>query len=219
MATGLFQEKELLQKLEQWGLKDSLKGSTYRFNLKYEATRQKEFVTELLNCPPVKQALGLFETVSQVETQNLRTQCLDMTFFDRLQNGIVGAQGLIRGTYQDQVHNIEIADLLREYLLKEEESEHEGLFSELEQKELLFRLFRLLVLGGGVCQYEDSVAPYLEHTKNLYKSLVTVKRDSETQKVFIDSQAIEVKCIETFFPLDQENPHPQNVVYLVVNPS
>lgn len=117
------------------------------------------------------------------------------------------------------MHNIEIADLLREYLLKEEESEHDGLFPELDQKELLFRLLSLLVLGGGVCQYEDSIEPYMEHTKNLYKSLVTVKRDSETQKVFIDSQAIEVKRIEEYFPLNQEDPHPQNIILLIVNPS
>jgi hypothetical protein len=85
--------------------------------------------------------------------------------------------------------NIEIADLLRECILKEE-SEHYELFDSLDKKELLYKLFTLLVLGGGVCQYEDSIDVYFEFTKQIYKNLVTVKKDADTQKVFIDSHGI-----------------------------
>ena len=44
---------------------------------------------------------------------------------------------------------IEICDLIREAILIEE-SEHFLVFDELDRKELLFLLFKLLLLGGGV---------------------------------------------------------------------
>lgn len=46
-------------------------------------------------------------------------------------------------------------------------------FSEEERDELLFRLFRLLVVGGALNQYEDSIGPYFDLTRDLYKDVVT----------------------------------------------
>lgn len=53
-----------------------------------------------------------------------------------------------------------------------EESDHYCLYSDTEKDELLFRLFRHLCLGGQICQYEDTVEPYLAFTKQLYKDLI-----------------------------------------------
>ena len=53
-----------------------------------------------------------------------------------------------------------------------EESDHYGLYSDSEKDELLFCLFRHLCLGGQICQYEDSIEPYLTFTKQLYKELI-----------------------------------------------
>lgn len=74
----------------QWGLKDSLKVEKYRFNLKFEVTRIEELVKGVLEKRGMKVEGG-------VKIENMRTSCLDMGFFDRLeQQGITSPGGLIR---------------------------------------------------------------------------------------------------------------------------
>ena len=47
----------------------------------------------------------------------------------------------------------QVSDMLRDLLLNES-SENAELFSEDDQQELLFRLFKHLCLGGACCQFE-----------------------------------------------------------------
>jgi hypothetical protein len=79
---------------------------------------------------------------------------------------------------------IEICDKVRECLLIED-SEHYCLFNESQRKELLLKIFQLLVIGGSFNQYEDLIQPYLDWTKRIYKSLVSVRKRSETDEIFI----------------------------------
>ena len=53
-----------------------------------------------------------------------------------------------------------------------EETDHFDLFSSSEQQEFLYRLFTHVCLGGQICQYEDTLQPYLDFTKALYKDLI-----------------------------------------------
>lgn len=57
-------------------------------------------------------------------------------------------------------------------MLLDEESEEYSLYSEDERKEFIFRIFQMLVLGGILCQFEDTLEPYLDITKKIYKDLV-----------------------------------------------
>jgi len=52
------------------------------------------------------------------------------------------------------------------------DSDNYDMFSAEERNEFLFLLFRHLCLGGAVCQYEDTVQPYLDATKAIYKDLI-----------------------------------------------
>eukprot|EP00951_Prasinocladus_malaysianus_P003417 scaffold24098_cov32-Prasinocladus_malaysianus.AAC.1 len=54
-----------------------------------------------------------------------------------------------------------ISDQLREMLLKGDESENADLFSEEEQSEFLFKVFRHIALGGSMNQYEVGSKPQL----------------------------------------------------------
>ena len=45
--------------------------------------------------------------------------------------------------------------------LTDQSSAHYWLYDEDEQSEFLFRLFKLIVLGGPVCQYENDINVYL----------------------------------------------------------
>lgn len=40
-----------------------------------------------------------------------------------------------------------------------------------------------MALGGGVCQEENNLGEYLTVVKNLYKDLVVVAKDNETQDI------------------------------------
>lgn len=57
-------------------------------------------------------------------------------------------------------------------MLQEEESEHYCEVSRQDREEFLFRLFKHLCLGGELCQYEDTIDPYMSTTKQMYKDLI-----------------------------------------------
>lgn len=57
----------------------------------------------------------------------------------------------------------------------DEESQGYNLYNEFEKREFIYRVLKLLVLGGSLCQYEDRIQPYLEVTKSLYKDLIRYK--------------------------------------------
>ena len=83
----------------------------------------------------------------------------------------------------------------------------------------MFNLFKWLVLGGGMCQYDDNIAPYLEVTKSCYKDLINVAKDPDSGEIapttlvfrvssVTGSQNTYLKCME----------HPQNFFYVLVDP-
>ena len=57
-----------------------------------------------------------------------------------------------------------------------EESEHFDVFSEDDQRELLFRIFKHVMVGGALCQFEDYIMDYKSVTKFLYKNLVVARK-------------------------------------------
>lgn len=57
-------------------------------------------------------------------------------------------------------------------MLRDEESEHYYVVGREERGEFLFSLFKHLCLGGELCQYEDTIDPYISTTKQIYKDLI-----------------------------------------------
>lgn len=57
-------------------------------------------------------------------------------------------------------------------MLQEEDSEHYYVVGREERREFLFRLFKHLCFGGELCQYEDTIHPYISTTKQIYKDLI-----------------------------------------------
>ena len=76
----------------------------------------------------------------------------------------------------DVIEGFTVADELRDFILNES-SENAHLVGEDARAEFLFRLFSHCALGGSMCQFEDSITPYLDVTKRLYKALVNAKKD------------------------------------------
>lgn len=57
-------------------------------------------------------------------------------------------------------------------MLLDEDSDEYSLYTEDERKEFVFRIFQMFVLGGMFCQFEDTLQPYLDVTRSIYKDLV-----------------------------------------------
>lgn len=122
----------------------------------------------------------------------------------------------IKKVWHDPIEGIEVMDFLRESLVLEESEKYEA-FSEADRKELLFRIFKLVALGGSLCQYEDYLTEYREAAKFIYKSMVTVKKDKTTGSLFLDTHAFELNSMDGKPLFTKE--HLQNQVLLAVNPS
>jgi hypothetical protein len=99
-------------------------------------------------------------------------KCLDEDFHGVLvsRNAPTGALEMARLKADPKLHCSlrKVSDKLREMLVNED-SENCNVFGEEEQRELIFQIFKLLAIGGGMCQCEDTVNPYLDATKTLYK--------------------------------------------------
>jgi hypothetical protein len=59
-------------------------------------------------------------------------------------------------------------DLLRDLLLNEETENYE-LFSEEDEKQFIFRIFKWLAVGGSMNQPDEKIDNYLQMTKTLYR--------------------------------------------------
>ncbi|RKP21902.1 hypothetical protein ROZALSC1DRAFT_26731, partial [Rozella allomycis CSF55] len=185
-----------------------------------------EFIKAFLNDSTVQETIkvlnhnGNFAKLGLVKTfkaEKIKCSKISMDFFDRLEeSGIVRNEGSISKCFDEYTDHFICSDELQKMLLIEE-SENFDLFSHEDRDEFLFRIFKHLVLGGPVCQYEDEINTYLDMTKLIYKDLVSVKKDIETGKLMISSEVFSISCVndnaETLFP----DEHPQNFFYLAVD--
>jgi hypothetical protein len=146
-----------------------------------------------------------------------------MSFFDVFhETGICTDDGTIRMDYEEIHEEINLGDKLRKVLLWEDFEDVEAwetIHQDKYQNEFIFKLFQHVSIGGGVCQYEDKIKPYLDTVKNLYKDLVCVAKDPDTK---------EIKCFSHVFRIDsipghrlystKLEEHPQNCFYVLVDP-
>ncbi|KAJ4454558.1 putative flagellar basal body protein [Paratrimastix pyriformis] len=177
--------------LLKWGLSD-FRLRKYSFDqpfLLHEADHPVgEFLLDLFNSPDVRRTFdvmrhdGSWTTLAEqpaaaaVELERLKATCTSLDLFDRLeQNGIVRDNGQIVKCFPQTTPDFDFSDRLQE-VLGWIDSEQWSLFSPEERSELLFHLLSRLVFGGGLCQYEDCVYPYLTAARTLYRDLVCVQR-------------------------------------------
>ena len=96
-------------------------------------------------------------TVVATESSPLLNAERSLDMFDRLSKvepPIVRSNGEIVRCVEEHREGFTVSDALRTLLLSSEESDDAALFSVAERHTLLFRLFELLCLGGGCCQFE-----------------------------------------------------------------
>ncbi|XP_076238505.1 cilia- and flagella-associated protein 300 [Calliopsis andreniformis] len=215
--------------LSKWGIKGNFMIQHFSFNEIFQQYHKyhlaeaffkdnvvaKELVTKQGNCW-LKQGI----TAGTVEIKPVPCSVVSMSFFDKLRNpesGIVHRSGAIRKRYDTEIENFLVSDNLRGMLLDEECPEYD-LYAKDEREEFIFRIFQMLVLGGMLCQYEDTLDPYLDTTKLLYKDLIRVQKQ-ENSDLSISTLVLQVVAKDTrgqaYFP--HEPSHIQNIGFLLVD--
>merc|ERR1719265_2024231 len=112
-----------------------------------------------------------------VRWEQMATKVVSMSFLNKFEEcGAIGHSGHIKGRIEEDFEGVPILNMIREVILLED-SELYDAFSEKERKEFLFRIFSHLIFGGASNQYEDHVEEYFKVTKEVYKDLLTVRRN------------------------------------------
>jgi len=216
-----FASRDAQEQLVQWNLDKDLNVSKYRFvgggSLK-TAVEIQNLIRDFFKSPEATQILGITGTPSipiAVKAEALSSNVLSMDFFDRLGDH-VAPNGNIRGCFEEIVEGISVGDLLRDVLLNEY-SENARLFSESEKKQFIYCLFKLIAIGGSMCQPDTKIDRYLEMTKGLYKNLISVYKDPTTDSVQVASQVFSIESVEgiQLFPGSSTSPH--NAFYIVID--
>jgi cilia- and flagella-associated protein 300 len=215
--------RDFQEKLRKWGLLPHMSLWKYRFDLPYNEFSPESFLIDLINSPQISSVIQPIqsgkkaERVTEISFKELKAQETSMDYFNFLQEKeIVSPNGSIKKIIPDYYEDIEICDKIREVLLIEE-SEDYSLIEESYRNEFLFRIFQHVCIGGGICQYEDEVSEYLDVTKGIYKDLISVTKDNESQELRVLSKVYQLLPTAQFAVF--YNPHPQDFCYVIVDPS
>ncbi|KAJ3010277.1 hypothetical protein HKX48_007499 [Thoreauomyces humboldtii] len=193
----------------------------------YELSR---FLVDLVNDPSVNphvRVLGTKDrwctlgTVSAVHTEPTSHTVTTLAFFDRLRpvegGPVVRKTGEIVKCLDEYHERFLVADELRRCLIVEE-AETYALFGQEEREEFIFHVFKALCLGGKLCQYEDELEPYLNATKLIYKDLISVAKDPQTNKLRVSSLVYKVTGLDSSVSPLFPSEHPQNFCYVSIDP-
>ncbi|XP_025269552.1 uncharacterized protein C11orf70 homolog [Camponotus floridanus] len=223
-------DRKTQEYLCKWGLKGNFVIQNFSFNESFQQYHKYQLADAFFKDDSVAKALlskqgnawikqGI--RASSVEIKQVPCSVLSMSFFNKLKdpdNGIVHDSGTICKRYDMQVEDFLVSDNLRGMLL-DEKSEEYNLYSEEERNEFMFRIFQMLVLGGILCQYEDTLEPYLDVTKNIYKDLIRVQKQNTSNDLFVNTLVLEVVAKDSkgqdYFPSDSNKK--QNIAFLLVD--
>lgn len=155
----------------------------------------------------------------------MNCQVLNMAFFDVLQEAkVVGVSGEIKGNYEENVDGILCNNRLMQILLCEDYDDPEAwelVNQDKYMKEFIFKILQHFAVGGSLCQYEDNLQEYLNIVKLMYKDLVAVAKDPDSQEIKCFSLVFRIDSIEGFenrLYNTKYDAHPQNFFYVCIDP-
>lgn len=214
--------RERKEQLVQYNLDQGLHIQKFRIvggNLKstYDYEEVIKAFMASANCTKDSQISGTALIPIEYQADLLNSSIMSMDFFDRLEeNDIVGPGGRIMGCYDEVYDDIVVSDKLREMLLNAE-SENISIYSEEERNEIIFKLFRLFVVGGSLAQPDGTTERYLDITKAFYKELITVYRDATTEEVKISGRVYQIEKVNGL-SLFQDIDSVHNFFMLIIDP-
>ncbi|XP_015587691.1 uncharacterized protein C11orf70 homolog [Cephus cinctus] len=223
-------DKATQELLTKWGLNENFHIQNFSFNEPFQPYHKYNLTESFFKDQAVA---GVLKTKSKgcwaahgtvastVETRQIPCSVLTMSFFEKLKdpnNKVVHNSGTICKRYDLDIDGFLVSDNLRGMLI-DEDCEQYNLYSKNEREEFIFRILQLLVLGGSLCQYEDTIEPYLKVTKNLYKDLIRVQKQKDSNELSVSTMVLEVVAKDAngraYFPCDQSSM--QNIGFLLVD--
>ncbi|XP_072156873.1 cilia- and flagella-associated protein 300 [Bemisia tabaci] len=211
-------------------MKGNLRIQHYCFNEPFQLYQKEDLVNsffrdpDVINTLEVEPSIVLGRSCSRVEWSPVPCNVVSMNFFDKIfdpQNNITfdDKKKDVRTCEYSEVDGFVITDNLRMMLLDEEADLYQ-LYSKTDREQFLFRLFKHLCLGGLWCQYEDSLQPYLDVTKCLYKNLLSAEKEESSGQIMIRSVVLEAVVYgDEDKPILPKDPgKDNNFVYLIIDP-
>lgn len=210
LKVACMEGRENSDKFIRWGLQDTLKIRRFRFcgGGAFDPATPEGLLAALFSDPSVVSSVtaGGSSTaphVAGVGATKLRTTALSMKLFDPLKaaGGPIAENGYILKCLDECYQGVMVQDKLREMFLNDDESSELAAFmppgdTDGGRDEFLFQLFRLLVVGGTMCQPDEYATEYFATVREMYKGLVSVYRKSEGGGVYVASHAYEIKELE-----------------------
>jgi len=210
---GLLGDRENQETLLRWGLDQTLilekfrvtsggkdlEGNPEAVLLDFFNSSQVQAHLQQVCSTPERSALKYPHGVyHKVGNKALRTSQTDLSLFHRLKSSehrLATEQGYLRKC-MDEIYDGATSTTLVGDMLLNEESEHYDTYSEEEKEELLFCLFRWLMVGGTLNQADENLQPYMNMLKRLYKELVCVVKDLDTQQIRVTSRPFLVSSLD-----------------------
>ncbi|XP_078259277.1 cilia- and flagella-associated protein 300 isoform X1 [Rhinoraja longicauda] len=228
---NFMQERKHSDLLAKWSMQGRIIVQAFSFDEYFQPYDKDKFVQAFFKDPNVVANLQIISSstcewttlagveVKKLEAEEIPCKEVSMSFFDCLYtNDIVREAGHINKCLDEFYEDFVIADRLRQVLLLEDSDGYQ-IFSDTERKEFIFCLFKHFCLGGILCQFEDTIDPYLEITKAVYKEIVSVQKDPETKGIRVISTVFKVTASDdygTCYPSTKK--HEQTFAYLIVDP-
>ncbi|XP_042362084.1 LOW QUALITY PROTEIN: cilia- and flagella-associated protein 300 [Plectropomus leopardus] len=222
---SFLQDRDTLNLFMKWSMLGRISAQSYSFDQCFYPYSSEKFVQCFFRDPNVVSSLRkmdagawgpLEKPVVSVDVEQVPCTKVSMELFDPIYScGILRPSGHVVKCFHDVYPDY---DELRQ-MLQEEDSEHYYVVGREERGEFLFRLFKHLCFGGELCQYEDTIDPYINTTKQIYKDLISVQKDPETKKISVVSTVLKVSAYDESglcYPSSREEE--QTFAYLIVDP-
>ncbi|XP_064838566.1 cilia- and flagella-associated protein 300 isoform X1 [Oncorhynchus masou masou] len=231
---SFLQDKSTLQLLMKWSMLGRISAQAFSFDQNFYPYNSHDFTLSFFRDPCVLTNLRKMEAgawvpldsegqswlpgstegeVVCVQAEVVPCSKVSMEMFDPLySSGIITSSGHINKCFHDTHPDY---DLLRQ-MLQEDGSEEYGV---MERREFLFLVFKHMTLGGELCQYEDTINPYIDTTRTIYRDLVSVQKNPESKEISVVSTVIKVSALDASgvcYPAREEED--QSFSYLIVDP-
>ncbi|XP_068584687.1 cilia- and flagella-associated protein 300 [Cebidichthys violaceus] len=222
---SFLQDRDVLKLLMKWSMLGRISAQSYSFDQCFYPYNSETFALCFFRDPKVVSSLRKMEAgdwvpldkpVVSVDVEPVRCTKVSMELFDPIYScGIVRPSGHVVKCFHDVYPDY---DELRQ-MLQEEDSEHHYVVGKEERGEFLFRLFKHVCVGGELCQYEDTIEPYISTTKHIYKDLISVQKNPETKKINVVSTVFKVCAYDESGPCyPQRREEEQTFAYVIVDP-
>merc|ERR1712166_1114293 len=180
------QSKATSERLQKWDLDQHANVLKFRFDQPFERLSAGDFIRDFFSDPVVQEVFKVVDATgrwqqgpgapSAVQFQQLNTTITSMSFFDCLkqeegwmeQGPIISDEGRISPTFEEWVEGMCLQDRLR-IALAHPDSEDYEILTDAQRQELITTVFRHLVLGGGMNQWDDHIEPYVEQPEAFTK--------------------------------------------------